>query len=56
MSYETCLNFVYNTVKSFNFVGLKFRGFDFKNEFVDINFRCFLMCSHSKIRLFKLLP
>ena len=24
------------TVKSFIFVGLKFRGFEFKNEFVDI--------------------
>ena len=25
-----------HTVKSFIFVGLKFRGFEFKNEFVDI--------------------
>ena len=25
-----------DTVKSFIFVGLKFRGFEFKNEFVDI--------------------
>ena len=33
------------TVKSFTFVGLKFRGFVFKNVFVDIYFRCFLICS-----------
>ena len=33
------------TVKSFIFVGLKFCGFEFNNEFVDIYFRCFLMCS-----------
>ena len=33
------------TVKSFIFMGLKFRGFVFKNVFVDIYFRCFLICS-----------
>ena len=35
------------TVKSFIFVGLKFRGFEFKAEFVDIKFRCFLMSTKS---------
>ena len=28
--------YVYNTVKSIIFVGVKFRGFEFNNEFVDI--------------------
>ena len=32
-----------NTVKSFIFVGLKFRGFRPKNVFVDIQFRCFFL-------------
>ena len=32
-----------HTVKSFIFMGLKFRGFEFNNEFVDIYFRCFFM-------------
>ena len=42
---ENVLSLFSNTVKSFIFVGLKFRGLEFKNEFVDIKFRCFLICS-----------
>ena len=41
-----------NTVKSFIFVGLKFRGFEFNNEFFDIYLRCFLMCSQTQNHLF----
>ena len=41
------------TVKSFIFMGLKFRGLEIKNEYVDIYFRCFLMCSQTENCLFK---
>ena len=41
------------TVKSYIFVGLNFRGFEFNNELVDIKFRGFLMCRKTKIRLFR---
>ena len=39
------------TVTSFIFVDLKFRGLEIKNEFVNIYFRCFLMCSQTENRL-----
>ena len=30
-------------------MGLIVRGFGFNNELVDINFRCFVMCSQAKL-------